>query len=90
MRGATVAQDILDGRKPVFQSTLPVRGATAVRPDDDIAVLISIHAPREGSDFPMLYDAYAAFISIHAPREGSDGHAVEVFVPKGHFNPRSP
>ena len=34
---------------------------------------ISIHAPREGSDFPLIYDALPhAEISIHAPREGSD------------------
>ena len=35
--------------------------------------IISIHAPREGSDLSMTTpDGYAGPISIHAPREGSD------------------
>ena len=37
-----------------------------------IPVVISIHAPREGSDYIKLgWDVYCT-ISIHAPREGSD------------------
>ena len=35
---------------------------------------ISIHAPREGSDFEPVEDFRQAYISIHAPREGSDFH----------------
>ena len=34
--------------------------------------LISIHAPREGSDGPILPLTDDTPISIHAPREGSD------------------
>ena len=34
---------------------------------------ISIHAPREGSDFGVFIALYHHLISIHAPREGSDG-----------------
>ena len=34
-----------------FQSTLPVRGATGRNSIHDILINISIHAPREGSDF---------------------------------------
>ena len=35
---------------------------------------ISIHAPREGSDFDFYHPMLANLgISIHAPREGSDG-----------------
>ena len=34
---------------------------------------ISIHAPREGSDFSMGFSPFGVEnISIHAPREGSD------------------
>ena len=33
---------------------------------------ISIHAPREGSDFKAPELPEKEFISIHAPREGSD------------------
>ena len=36
--------------------------------------LISIHAPREGSDALALHDVVGFVISIHAPREGSDGN----------------
>ncbi len=34
--------------------------------------LISIHAPREGSDVSIGAFVNIAKISIHAPREGSD------------------
>ena len=39
---------------------------------DCIAQLISIHAPREGSDAVQPVQGRPAQISIHAPREGSD------------------
>ena len=56
----------------VFQSTLPVRGATKPYYSMDCTIVISIHAPREGSD--MVHGILEGFkkISIHAPREGSD------------------
>ena len=39
---------------------------------DEVAV-ISIHAPREGSDDDEFADRVCgSMISIHAPREGSD------------------
>ena len=34
----------------LFQSTLPVRGATTLDRKREMARIISIHAPREGSD----------------------------------------
>ena len=56
-----------------FLSTLPARRATfrillvaAIHP------VISIHAPREGSDPPLAGNLRNLHISIHAPREGSD------------------
>ena len=55
-----------------FLSTLPARGATprpgavCLHPD------ISIHAPREGSDYAAFGTLGVIPISIHAPREGSD------------------
>ena len=61
----------------LFQSTHPVRGATAAaavhRPRENI----SIHAPREGCD-TMQNDInhYQPCISIHAPREGCDVRAA--------------
>ena len=52
--------------------------------------MISIHAPREGSDLSELIELCYNHISIHAPREGSDDAGeVGIFV-LGDFNPRSP
>ena len=45
----TVVQDV-----SIFQSTLPVRGATADAAIDAASQWISIHAPREGSDLMDL------------------------------------
>ncbi len=56
-----------------FQSTLPVWGATIDDLSSQLSVmLISIHAPRVGSD--GVVEAIDVFqeISIHAPRVGSD------------------
>ena len=55
-----------------FQSTLPVRGATHGPAASRRCRIISIHAPREGSDIETGYVAFLPSISIHAPREGSD------------------
>ena len=57
----------------IFLSTLPVRGATGQGVDSDHPVVISIHAPREGSDGGKVWrSTIDNNISIHAPREGSD------------------
>ena len=57
-----------------FQSTLPVRGATPHVFRTRAELLISIHAPRAGSDrVDRLMLVIITEISIHAPRAGSDG-----------------
>ena len=56
----------------LFQSTLPVRGATTSRKHQNIFIKISIHAPRAGSDSKTSRKHQNTFISIHAPRAGSD------------------
>ena len=56
----------------LFQSTLPARGATLQKISTGKMELISIHAPRTGSDETgAKYNSYE-IISIHAPRTGSD------------------
>ena len=55
-----------------FQSTLPARGATQQPFMAEIVPLISIHAPRTGSDPLARACAGLVTISIHAPRTGSD------------------
>ena len=48
-RGATIP-DFQAAKAAQFLSTLPARGATAVTEDGTRYGIISIHAPREGSD----------------------------------------
>ena len=56
-----------------FQSTLPARGATRDGDGGDLMEVISIHAPRTGSDpFRAGFIRNSSTISIHAPRTGSD------------------
>ena len=55
-----------------FQSTLPARGATILQPRAFSQPLISIHAPRTGSDGSRGTQRPRVSISIHAPRTGSD------------------
>ena len=56
----------------LFQSTRPVRGATAGVLQVPHIELISIHAPRAGRDLVTHPDGLVALISIHAPRAGRD------------------
>ena len=56
----------------LFQSTLPVWGATWSRLHSPHTPYISIHAPRVGSDFRWMATGPPRSISIHAPRVGSD------------------
>ena len=52
--------------------------------------MISIHAPRVGSDL-LRYQLYAiSTISIHAPRVGSDCNVGPELHRYSNFNPRSP
>ena len=74
-RGATCIFPALCLHFP-FQSTLPARGATLFRALRRAHIVISIHAPRTGSDVPPAGRAgIVNHISIHAPRTGSDPNA---------------
>ena len=64
---------MLSGTLQTFQSTLPARGATVALLLPAVALGISIHAPRTGSDQPRRAMSSPPIISIHAPRTGSDG-----------------
>ena len=52
--------------------------------------IISIHAPRTGSDDPANEAIAERRISIHAPRTGSDTGGGAGQHRHRHFNPRSP
>ena len=72
MWGATILQSGLV-MLAAFQSTLPVWGATPVGGNLAQKPMISIHAPRVGSDYEALARGGSRYeISIHAPRVGSD------------------
>ena len=62
--------------KKRFQSTHPVRGATASAFYSSVNLSISIHAPRERCDLQAELDVDVIFISIHAPRERCDSRYI--------------
>ena len=55
-----------------------------------LELIISIHAPRAGSDRVSCQGSRRITISIHAPRTGSDGTPRGCGGAAGNFNPRSP
>ena len=74
----------------LFQSTLPLRGATALEKSNRDFDKISIHAPLAGSDRRHAKGTAGPGLSIHAPLAGSDTSFVMVLHPGHDFNPRSP
>ena len=57
----------------VFQSTLPMRGATAYATESSGGRPISIHTPHAGSDTTTAGNVIiGGVISIHTPHAGSD------------------
>ena len=74
----------------VFQSMLPVRGATIRRRCYGESRYISIHAPRAGSDCEARPRYGLTAISIHAPRAGSDRRHLLPCDNIHYFNPCSP
>ena len=77
-------------RRKQFQSTLPVGGATLVSMYSVGPKMISIHAPRGGSDMFTVDKFLGVNISIHAPRGGSDSPRYIGCTFRQNFNPRSP
>ena len=74
----------------LFQSTLPMRGATNGVRTMGNPIRISIHAPHAGSDFHCFAGRNGWQISIHAPHAGSDMRLRFPCIPRCYFNPRSP
>ena len=74
----------------LFQSTLPVGGATDARNSDDVYCFVSIHAPRGGSDW--RYPSPPRWLECFNPRSPWGErleHWEQVYL-SGGFNPRSP
>ena len=62
----------LGGRARLFQSTLPMRGATIYENPVDTYTGISIHAPHARCDVINLFVDCSFDISIHAPHARCD------------------
>ena len=73
-----------------FQSTLPARGATVENAKYNAYEVISIHAPRTGSDLDC--QAFAEYCLNFNPRSPHGERREQFFpvAPTRHFNPRSP
>ena len=83
--------DIIAFDARLFQSTLPGWGATLLLSPNKACHVISIHAPRMGSDCrSRSARCIASRISIHAPRMGSDPPGGTSCPRNRNFNPRSP
>ena len=74
----------------IFQSTLPMRGATELAKKLNGTEAISIHAPHAGSDRWTGLSGDRGLISIHAPHAGSDCRPETSRDAAFYFNPRSP
>ena len=75
----------------LFQSTLPARGATSSLIYTAVASLISIHAPRTGSDSPVtvLYSV-SRYFNPRSPHGERRSRSWSVILVYSNFNPRSP
>ena len=74
-----------------FQSTLPARGATHGTNGSIAAYLISIHAPRTGSDHVMFLPHTGRHYFNPRSPHGERPHALSISdAIIYHFNPRSP
>ena len=90
MWGATAFADI-SAKIQGFQSTLPVWGATKLDIDTVDALIISIHAPRVGSDkLDNMINQFPKHFNPRSPcgeRRGCIYFALHGWL---YFNPRSP
>ena len=89
-RGATARSRQKEGKK-IFQSTLPARGATIRGNFQKLARLISIHAPRTGSD-ERIYQhlTFTHGFQSTLPARGATSSTFADLLGSAHFNPRSP
>ena len=74
----------------IFQSTLPVRGATSPRRSVQVAVRFQSTLPVRGATSTIASITFICWISIHAPREGSDPPWRVVLLPPWGFQSTLP
>ena len=74
----------------VFQSTLPMRGATFLTLTQRNIPAFQSTLPMRGATFHCPYEDCINDISIHTPHAGSDHFAGKQAAPHSDFNPHSP
>ena len=74
----------------LFQSTLPARGATSVIGVPCASAVISIHAPRTGSDWKLCKSISASIYFNPRSPHGERQRRFPLCSAKAYFNPRSP
>ena len=75
---------------PIFQSTLPTRGATLTVAIPSGHFLFQSTLPTRGATRWLTFISFKNFISIHAPHTGSDRAGKHAVGGRRYFNPRSP
>ena len=91
MRGATTWTGEGQLAYQIFQSTLPVRGATmTIPPSPWLPTAFQSTLPVRGATAMVAAGIFHRAISIHAPRAGSDGLIERRINRYKYFNPRSP
>ena len=88
--GATCGQRTQPRRRDDFNPRSPCGERLTEPALKLLAVVISIHAPRVGSDLAVDTGVRVSLISIHAPRVGSDLVWCCAGCRSSYFNPRSP
>ena len=80
------------GREPatIFQSTLPLRGATLMQSSKRAHWTFQSTLPLRGATINGSHHGAVPKISIHAPLAGSDWQSKPPLMLVLHFNPRSP
>ena len=74
-----------------FQPTLPARGATGARWRSTMAVVISTHAPRTGSDANRRKSSLSVCVfQPTLPARGATSRIPRIVLQSRYFNPRSP
>ena len=80
-----------DGGRPIFQSTLPVWGATSSSLPFRPRPPISIHAPRVGSDVRDYFKLQRHYkFQSTLPVWGATPSSLTALLLRSYFNPRSP
>ena len=89
-RGATY-EDMYFFDMILFQSTPPARGATTAGRMACASAAISIHAPREGGDFPSgAQIVFGSIFQSTPPARGATSRRRRCGIRRTDFNPRPP